>query len=146
MRLSLPPEQGASLPASVAMTAVTDLLFGSPSFFGRRVTRVSSFMRKSQRCLLAVPLEHARNLRCSFSGVGATVAVQGDDRFSDTDASQHCDIYHNGGSRFGRNADSPETRWLSSRDQRACRRRVCAGRESSPVVFPAPSPVLAFPA
>jgi hypothetical protein len=44
-----------------------------------------------------------------LSGVGVTVAVKGDDRLSDTHASQHCDIYHNGRSGFGGNADSPET-------------------------------------
>ena len=36
--LYLPPEQHAALPASVAVTAVTDLLFGYPIIFGRRVT------------------------------------------------------------------------------------------------------------
>jgi hypothetical protein len=39
----------------------------------------------------------------------ATVAVLGDDRLSDTHASQHCDIYHNGSSGFGGNADIAET-------------------------------------
>jgi hypothetical protein len=36
------PEQHASLPASVAVTAITDLLFGYPSFFGHRVIPKSS--------------------------------------------------------------------------------------------------------
>src|ERR1700748_119313 len=49
--------------------------------------------------------ELARNFGVLFLGVGATVAVLGDDRFSDTHASQHCDIYHNGSSGFGGNAD-----------------------------------------
>jgi hypothetical protein len=44
-----------------------------------------------------------------FSGVGATVAVKGDDRVSDTHASQHGDIYHNGSFGFGGNADIAET-------------------------------------
>jgi hypothetical protein len=39
----------------------------------------------------------------------ATAAEKEDDRVSDTHASQHGDIYHNGSSRFGRNADSAET-------------------------------------
>jgi hypothetical protein len=43
------------------------------------------------------------------SGVGAIAAVQEDDRLSDTHASQHCDIYHNGSSGFCGNADIAET-------------------------------------
>jgi hypothetical protein len=39
----------------------------------------------------------------------ATAAEKGDDRVSDAHASQHCDIYHNGSSGFGGNADSAET-------------------------------------
>jgi hypothetical protein len=39
----------------------------------------------------------------------ALQAVERDDRFSDTHASQHGDIYHNGSSGFGGNADSAET-------------------------------------
>ena len=73
------------------------------------VTRLYSFMRRSQCCLFAVSLERARNCECSSSGVGATLAVQGDDRLSDPHASQHCDIYHNGSSGFGGNADIAET-------------------------------------
>ena len=38
-----------------------------------------------------------------------SVAVKGDDRVSDAHASQHCDIYHNGSSGFGGNADIAET-------------------------------------
>jgi hypothetical protein len=58
--------------------------------------------------------EHARNFGVLFLGVGATVAVLGDDRFSDTHASQHCDIYHNGSSGFGGNADIAETADLNA--------------------------------
>jgi hypothetical protein len=39
----------------------------------------------------------------------ATAAEKGDDRVSDTHADQHGDIYHNGSSGFGGNADSAET-------------------------------------
>jgi hypothetical protein len=39
----------------------------------------------------------------------ALQTVERDDRVSDTHASQHGDIYHNGSSGFGGNADSPET-------------------------------------
>jgi hypothetical protein len=38
-------------------------------------------------------LEHALNFGVPFLGVGETVAVKGDDRLSDTHASQHGDIY-----------------------------------------------------
>jgi hypothetical protein len=84
-------------------------------FSAGRVTRISSFnlvLQIANAAFFAVSLERACNLRCSFSGVGVTVAVQGDGRFSDAHASQHCDIYHNSGSRFGRDADSAETRRL----------------------------------
>jgi len=110
MLLSLPLDKHASLPASVAVTAITDLLFGYPSFFKHRVTRLYSFMRRSQHCLIGT----CSQLRGSSSGVGATVAVQGDDRLSDTHASQHCDIYHNGSSGFGGNADSSEAHLVLS--------------------------------
>jgi hypothetical protein len=53
-------------------------------------------------------LEHALNFGVPFLGVGATVAVKGDDRLSDPHASQHCDIYHNGSCGFGGNADIAE--------------------------------------
>jgi hypothetical protein len=49
-----------------------------------------------------------------LSRVGVTVAVKGDDRLSDTHASQHCDIYHNGSSGFGGNADSSEAHLVLS--------------------------------
>jgi hypothetical protein len=39
----------------------------------------------------------------------ATAAEKGDDRVSDAHASRHCDIYHNGSSGFGGNADNAET-------------------------------------
>jgi hypothetical protein len=39
----------------------------------------------------------------------ALQAGERDDRFSDTHASQRGDIYHNGSSGFGGNADSAET-------------------------------------
>ena len=39
----------------------------------------------------------------------ATAAEKGDDRVSDTHADRHENIYHNGSSGFGRNADSAET-------------------------------------
>jgi hypothetical protein len=39
----------------------------------------------------------------------ATAAEKGDDRVSDAHASRHCDIYHNGSSEFGGNADNAET-------------------------------------
>jgi len=38
-----------------------------------------------------------------------TAAEKGDDRVSDTHADRHENIYHNGSSGFGRNADSAET-------------------------------------
>jgi hypothetical protein len=47
-------------------------------------------------------LERAHNCDVLLLGVGATVAVQGDDRLSDIHASQYADIYHG-------NADSAET-------------------------------------
>jgi hypothetical protein len=50
----------------------------------------------------------ARNCGVLVSGVGATLAVLGDDRLSDTHASQYGDIYHSGSSGFGGNADSAE--------------------------------------
>jgi len=49
MLLSLPPDQHASLPASVAVTAITDLLFGYPSFFGHRVIRLKRTLRGARR-------------------------------------------------------------------------------------------------
>jgi hypothetical protein len=48
-------------------------------------------------------------IRCSSSGVGATAAVEGDDRVSGTDADRDANISHNGSSRFGGNADNSET-------------------------------------
>jgi hypothetical protein len=109
MLLSLPPEQHASLPASVAVTAITDLLFGlSIIFWTPRDARVLIHAQIATLPFRGLVGTYSQ-LRCSSSGVGATVAVQGDDRFSDTHASQHSDIYHNGSSRFGRNADSAET-------------------------------------
>jgi multisubunit Na+/H+ antiporter MnhB subunit len=54
-------------------------------------------------------LERAHNCDVLLLGVGATVAVQGDDRLSDIHASQYADIYHSGSSGFGGNADSAET-------------------------------------
>jgi hypothetical protein len=44
-----------------------------------------------------------------FFSLWAIAAEKGDDRVSDAHASQHCDIYHNGSSRFGGNAGSAET-------------------------------------
>jgi hypothetical protein len=44
-----------------------------------------------------------------FSHWATASGEKGDDRFSDTHASQHGDIYHNGSSGFGGNADSAET-------------------------------------
>jgi hypothetical protein len=48
-------------------------------------------------------------IRCSSSGVGATAAVEGDDRVSGADADRHENMSHNGSSGFGGNADSVET-------------------------------------
>jgi len=45
--LYLPPEQHAALPASVAVTAVTDLLFGYPIIFGRRVTEEAPWGKRN---------------------------------------------------------------------------------------------------
>jgi hypothetical protein len=47
-------------------------------------------------------------------GVGATVAVKGDDRVSERHASQYGDIYRNGSPGFGGNADSAKTADLGS--------------------------------
>jgi len=44
-----------------------------------------------------------------FFSLWATAAEKGDDRVSDPHASRHCDIYHNGSSGFGGNADSAAT-------------------------------------
>ncbi|HST12777.1 MAG TPA: hypothetical protein VLL05_20540, partial [Terriglobales bacterium] len=44
-----------------------------------------------------------------FFSLWATAAEKGDDRVSDPHASRHCDIYHNGSSGFGGNADNAET-------------------------------------
>jgi hypothetical protein len=51
---------------------------------------------------------------CLLLGVGATVALKGDDRVSDRHASQYGDIYRNGSPGFGGNADSAETADLGS--------------------------------
>jgi hypothetical protein len=44
-----------------------------------------------------------------FFSLWATAAEKGDDRVSDAHASRHRDIYHNGSSGFGGNADNAET-------------------------------------
>jgi hypothetical protein len=64
-------------------------------------------------------------IRCSSSGVGATAAVEGDDRVSGTDADRDENISHNGSSGFGGNADNSETADLRP--------------------FPAPIPVAGLP-
>jgi hypothetical protein len=59
-------------------------------------------------------LERAHNCDVLLLGVGATVALLGDDRLSDAHASHHCDICHNGSSELGGNLDSAETHLVLS--------------------------------
>jgi hypothetical protein len=62
-----------------------------------------------QRRLFAVSFGTCSQFSVFFFSHWATAAEKGDDRVSDAHASQHCDIYHNGSSRFGGNAGSAET-------------------------------------
>jgi hypothetical protein len=65
------------------------------------VTRVSALNAQIATLAFRGLVGHARNCGVLFSGVGVTLAVQGDDRLFDTHVSQHSDIYHSGSSRFG---------------------------------------------
>jgi hypothetical protein len=61
-------------------------------------------------CCYQIPFHHLPlGMRCSSSGIGATVAVEGYDRVSGADADPHENISHNGSSGCGGNADSAET-------------------------------------
>jgi hypothetical protein len=51
-----------------------------------------------------IPFHHPLGMRCSSSGVGAIIAVQGYDRVPGSDADPHENISHNGSSGFGGNA------------------------------------------
>jgi hypothetical protein len=88
--------------------SVARFCFAAWARFQRWVPRSDKYhteTRRSRRSFWNLP----HNCGVLLLAPGDCQRRKGDDRVSDTHASQHGDIYHNGSSRFGRNADSAAT-------------------------------------